>query len=315
MGNSQPKASERPHADGASSSRDVRRHARSVSPTPKIPKIAKQFLRPQGGLYGEGNTALLDVLAQVILEGHLACCQPGAADDVGGAEECPICFLWYRVGLNRSACCRKGICTECFLQMNVSEVSGGLLGQLCPFCNHSPFSVSYEGALPASVLREQSLEQQRLSESAEQHQQASLHRQMELERERRVKHEAMLEERRRRNAQKVHGVAYLEYPPTAAAEGAGASDEAAAAVLVASTNPCMEEVLGCAEEWEEYLARQQYLTSEGAAATPCTPRDDCLADALDDLLSFADTLPPTGYTDDLMRKVRRQRERGTRSAF
>ena len=32
------------------------------------------------------------------------------------AEECPICFLFYPA-LNRSACCNKGICTECYLQV------------------------------------------------------------------------------------------------------------------------------------------------------------------------------------------------------
>ncbi|KAJ8497292.1 hypothetical protein OPV22_007844 [Ensete ventricosum] len=37
-------------------------------------------------------------------------------------EECPICFFYYP-SLNRSRCCSKGICTECFLQMKPSDAS------------------------------------------------------------------------------------------------------------------------------------------------------------------------------------------------
>lgn len=34
-----------------------------------------------------------------------------------GAEECPICFLYYPRNLNMTRCCSQPICTECFVQM------------------------------------------------------------------------------------------------------------------------------------------------------------------------------------------------------
>jgi len=36
-------------------------------------------------------------------------------------EECPICLLYYPGGLNRSLCCKKGVCSECFLQLKKTQ--------------------------------------------------------------------------------------------------------------------------------------------------------------------------------------------------
>lgn len=47
-------------------------------------------------------------------------------------EECPICFMHYH-GVNRTVCCAKPLCTECYLQVRGGPVDvwrkGG--GELC----------------------------------------------------------------------------------------------------------------------------------------------------------------------------------------
>merc|ERR1711991_985663 len=59
-------------------------------------------------------------------------------------EECPVCFLFYPKGLNRTKCCKHSLCTECFLQ--VREPGGGN-GSQCPFCNEDRLSIIYSGPL------------------------------------------------------------------------------------------------------------------------------------------------------------------------
>ena len=68
----------------------------------------------------------------------------------GDAEECPICLLSYPA-LNRSKCCGKGICTECFLQLKVSKKGSGSTKRRleqttqCPFCKAEKYDVAYRG--------------------------------------------------------------------------------------------------------------------------------------------------------------------------
>lgn len=40
----------------------------------------------------------------------------GAAVERPQTEECPICFMHYQ-GVNRTVCCSKPLCTECYLQV------------------------------------------------------------------------------------------------------------------------------------------------------------------------------------------------------
>jgi len=72
-------------------------------------------------------------------------------------EECPICFLYYPGGLNRAKCCKKPICTECYLQIKKptsTPVS-------CPFCNGPRYQVVYSGPLSKEEKdREEKEEQQ-----------------------------------------------------------------------------------------------------------------------------------------------------------
>ncbi len=53
-----------------------------------------------------------------------------------GAEECPICFLYYPKNLNMTRCCSQPICTECFVQMK----------RLDPHVPHEEGSSAHESA-------------------------------------------------------------------------------------------------------------------------------------------------------------------------
>jgi len=74
-------------------------------------------------------------------------------------EECPICFLYYPGGLNRSICCRKGLCTECFLQIKRPNFPVN-----CPFCNHSAFAVVYTGPRSKEEREKEAEEEQKVIE-------------------------------------------------------------------------------------------------------------------------------------------------------
>ncbi|CAM9764442.1 unnamed protein product, partial [Chrysoparadoxa australica] len=73
-------------------------------------------------------------------------------------EECPICFLTYE-GVNLTVCCRKAICTECYLQVKRPRES-----VVCPFCN-GPFRVTYEGPLSPTEVETRQREEQLMIEA------------------------------------------------------------------------------------------------------------------------------------------------------
>ncbi|KAF9930826.1 SNF1-interacting protein [Linnemannia zychae] len=73
-----------------------------------------------------------------------------------GAIECPICFLYYPRNINRTRCCDKPICTECFVQLKRLE-SAPTESPACPYCVEPHFGVIYSpallpGGLPGSPL-------------------------------------------------------------------------------------------------------------------------------------------------------------------
>ncbi|THU59139.1 hypothetical protein C4D60_Mb03t21840 [Musa balbisiana] len=76
-------------------------------------------------------------------------------------EECPICFFYYP-SLNRSRCCAKGICTECFLQMKPSDASRPVQ---CPFCKTSWYAVEYRGARTEEEKDLERAEEQKVTEA------------------------------------------------------------------------------------------------------------------------------------------------------
>ncbi|KAG0620173.1 hypothetical protein M758_4G195400 [Ceratodon purpureus] len=112
--------------------------------------IDERYTRPQG-LYPCRDVDQRK-LRRLILESKLAPCYPGAEDPATDLEECPICFLQYP-SLNRSKCCTKGICTECFLQLKAPNTTRPTQ---CPFCKTPTYAVEYRGA---KTLEEKGLEQ------------------------------------------------------------------------------------------------------------------------------------------------------------
>ncbi|KAJ6416967.1 hypothetical protein OIU84_002784 [Salix udensis] len=76
-------------------------------------------------------------------------------------EECPICFLYYP-SLNRSRCCKKGICTECFLQM---KNPNSTRPTQCPFCKTTNYAVEYKGVKSKEAKGLEQIEEQRVIEA------------------------------------------------------------------------------------------------------------------------------------------------------
>ncbi|XP_024980041.1 uncharacterized protein LOC112516994 isoform X1 [Cynara cardunculus var. scolymus] len=119
--------------------------------------VDEKYTRPQG-LYQH-----MDVdhkkLRKLILDSKLAPCYPGEDDDsICDLEECPICFLYYP-SLNRSTCCMKGICTECFLQM---KTPNSARPTQCPFCKTFNYAVEYRGVKTKEEMGLEQIEEQRV---------------------------------------------------------------------------------------------------------------------------------------------------------
>ncbi|XP_072984322.1 E3 ubiquitin-protein ligase GW2-like [Typha latifolia] len=121
--------------------------------------VDEKYTRPQG-LY-EHRDIDEKKLRKLILESKLAPCYPGDEDCAADLEECPICFLYYP-SLNRSKCCAKGICTECFLQMKPTHSSRPTQ---CPFCKTSNYAVEYRGMKTKEERSMEQVEEQRVIEA------------------------------------------------------------------------------------------------------------------------------------------------------
>ncbi|CAL5039717.1 unnamed protein product [Urochloa decumbens] len=107
-----------------------------------LPAVEERLTRPRR-LVRELPDLDAGRLRRLIRCGDLAPCFDAAEDAADGqAEECPICFYFYP-NLNRSKCCGKGICTECFLQLMPSKTSKAVH---CPFCKTKFYAIEYRGA-------------------------------------------------------------------------------------------------------------------------------------------------------------------------
>ncbi|KAF9588723.1 hypothetical protein IFM89_015160 [Coptis chinensis] len=121
--------------------------------------IDERYTRPQG-LY-EDNDVDQKKLKKLILDSKLAPCYPGDEECAFDLEECPICFLYYP-SLNRSRCCAKGICTECFLQMKPPHSTRPTQ---CPFCKTCNYAVEYRGVRSKEEKGIEQVEEQRVIEA------------------------------------------------------------------------------------------------------------------------------------------------------
>ncbi|PWA42023.1 RING/U-box superfamily protein [Artemisia annua] len=118
--------------------------------------VDEKYTKPQG-LYQHKDVDHKK-LRKLILDSKLAPCYPGGDDCRCDLEECPICFLYYP-SLNRSRCCMKGICTECFLQMNTPNST---LPSQCPFCKTFNYAVEYRGVKTKEEKGLEQIEEQRV---------------------------------------------------------------------------------------------------------------------------------------------------------
>ncbi|KAI5076545.1 hypothetical protein GOP47_0008610 [Adiantum capillus-veneris] len=121
--------------------------------------VDEQYTRTQG-LYQHRDVDPRK-LRRLILNGQLAPCFPGAEDNAIELDECPICFLFYP-SLNRSKCCTKGICTECFLQIKSPHSARPTQ---CPFCKTSSYVVEYRGAKTVEEKGVEQAEEQKVIEA------------------------------------------------------------------------------------------------------------------------------------------------------
>ncbi|KAK7304001.1 hypothetical protein RJT34_14971 [Clitoria ternatea] len=121
--------------------------------------VDEKYTRPQG-LYNHKDVDHKK-LRKLILESKLAPCYPGDEDSAIDREECPICFLYYP-SLNRSRCCTKSICTECFLQM---KVPNSTRPTQCPFCKTANYAVEYRGVKSKEEKGLEQIEEQRVIEA------------------------------------------------------------------------------------------------------------------------------------------------------
>ncbi|XAR68217.1 hypothetical protein NMG60_11003272 [Bertholletia excelsa] len=121
--------------------------------------VDEKYTRPQG-LYQHKDVDHKK-LRKLILDSKLAPCYPGDDECGNDLEECPICFLCYP-SLNRSRCCMKGICTECFLQM---KTPNSTRPTQCPFCKTSNYAVEYRGVKTKEEKGVEQIEEQRVIEA------------------------------------------------------------------------------------------------------------------------------------------------------
>eukprot|EP01156_Anaeramoeba_ignava_P008393 Anaeramoba_ignava/a358811_57.p1 GENE.a358811_57~~a358811_57.p1 ORF type:complete len:174 (+),score=54.70 a358811_57:32-553(+) len=76
-------------------------------------------------------------------------------------EECPICFYRFP-SINRTKCCDKPICTECFLQITPKYPTNE---NKCPFCQASHFSVKYCGIRQKQEIEKEEEIQRKIEEA------------------------------------------------------------------------------------------------------------------------------------------------------
>ncbi|EOA35235.1 hypothetical protein CARUB_v10020395mg [Capsella rubella] len=121
--------------------------------------VEERYTKPQG-LYVNKDVDIKK-LRKLIVESKLAPCYPGDDESCHDLEECPICFLYYP-SLNRSRCCMKSICTECFLQM---KNPNSARPTQCPFCKTPNYAVEYRGVKSKEEKGIEQVEEQRVIEA------------------------------------------------------------------------------------------------------------------------------------------------------
>eukprot|EP00013_Stygamoeba_regulata_P024071 CAMPEP_0177657572 /NCGR_PEP_ID=MMETSP0447-20121125/16271_1 /TAXON_ID=0 /ORGANISM="Stygamoeba regulata, Strain BSH-02190019" /LENGTH=310 /DNA_ID=CAMNT_0019161965 /DNA_START=94 /DNA_END=1026 /DNA_ORIENTATION=+ len=98
------------------------------------------------------------VVRNLIAAKRIAPMRPGTEEPSSGQdEECPICFLYFPPGLNRSVCCRQSVCSECYLQIRRPNQPAE-----CPFCMNERWRVAFTGPKSAEQLAREHHEQEKV---------------------------------------------------------------------------------------------------------------------------------------------------------
>ncbi|KAH3759118.1 E3 ubiquitin-protein ligase GW2 [Pelomyxa schiedti] len=134
------------------------------SSTPKPRKLSPSaVIIPPCTLYKSrawDETAVRKLIASRVLSPAFV----GDANKTPDSEECPICFLNYTGGLNRTLCCKQAICTECLLQTHPQFVTTSTL--TCPICRHGMI-VKYTGPLSKEERAAMELEDKKVHDLEE----------------------------------------------------------------------------------------------------------------------------------------------------
>eukprot|EP01129_Flabellula_baltica_P016842 TRINITY_DN9155_c0_g1_i1.p1 TRINITY_DN9155_c0_g1~~TRINITY_DN9155_c0_g1_i1.p1 ORF type:complete len:209 (+),score=50.66 TRINITY_DN9155_c0_g1_i1:24-629(+) len=143
-------------------------------------KMSPDLLKPRG-IYPDGIQWDQRVVKKMVSDKKVAPFFEGSIDcDSVYSEECPICFLYYTGGLNRSRCCKNSICTECYLKI---KPSGSIID--CPFCNSSNYQVMFTGPLTQKEVDERIKEEEAFTAAQEKMRNEEIERDRKREEEKR----------------------------------------------------------------------------------------------------------------------------------
>jgi len=87
-------------------------------------------------------------------------------------------FFFFIGGLNKSKCCNKGVCSECFLKIQNSPTAA----QPCPFCKSTSYEVVYSGPPTREEIESRMKENEKYFEIEEKVKKGELERVREFER-------------------------------------------------------------------------------------------------------------------------------------
>jgi len=161
-----------------------------------------------------------------VLERHLAPLYPGSHEKTKDEmEECPICFLFYPGGLNRSVCCRQGICTECYLQVKPHST----VQAECPFCKRSGYAVMFRGPLSKEERQREEEEQKKVLQIQEKMRQEEERRDQQRQQERRAKEQQQQHQQQLLAQSQPEPTAPVAADLSSAAHADGAGDSEGAA--------------------------------------------------------------------------------------
>ncbi|KAJ6229916.1 protein sip5 [Anaeramoeba flamelloides] len=115
-------------------------------------KARKKFFKPTYEIYSEVKWKKSKVKKAIRKKKLAPIFSPNDDQDKFSIVECPICSYFFPIA-NMTTCCKKPICTECYLQICPKLKSDS--SDRCPWCRSSFFSVCYQEEYRKNFLKEQ----------------------------------------------------------------------------------------------------------------------------------------------------------------